>query len=153
MNIAQFKEYPACECDECLSMCLRPCWGTVEEIEKLVLAGHHYFLMLDFLVGDEEPIDVLCPALKGYGGQRAPPVPHSRHGCKFFKDKKCLLHDKNLKPLEGRCGFHGDQCKENDKIHILIGESWDCEEGRKLIEVWKGKVHFEESCLFNLWNG
>jgi hypothetical protein len=129
-----------CSCDHCQSMCTRPCWPTPKEAHILIEKGYGASLMLDYWYGHSENIEVLCPALKGSEGKKAPRYPRSDEGCTFWGvDKLCALHSIKLKPLEGRTAHHEieeDQDKD-PSIHEQIARLWDTDEGRNVVSNWK----------------
>jgi hypothetical protein len=127
-----------CKCEKCQSYCnYRPCWGTVEEIEKLINAGYANRLMLDFY--SNKNIDnslIIVPALKGYEGKKTPFNPIGI--CTFYNEITglCEIHD--LKPIEGKISNHDDkkELKTLD-VHAILIEDWLTLEGKSLIERWQ----------------
>lgn len=92
--------YPVdCDCPHCRRQCLTPCLGTPEDIWRLIEAGHAKDLrftlwVVGMLVGKVPfPIPMVQPLQTG-------------HGCVFWIDGLCRLHDSGLKPTEGRLSFH-----------------------------------------------
>lgn len=131
-----FKTYE-CDCVICKSMCHAPCCGTPEEMEAIMDAGMGNRLCLDDWPGQE--VD-LHPALKGYEGGKAPYAVSSQLGCTFYKDGKCELHDKGLKPLGGRAAYHDvhdSQDLEYADVVKYIGNSWKTEKAKQVIERFK----------------
>ena len=133
MNILE-QPTTECDCAECKQMCLRPCWASPEEAETLIDAGLGNRLMLDYWVRHPEDIMLLCPAIKGSEGRNAPFMPIGE--CTFFnKEGHCDLHDKKLKPIEGRIA----NCKSQTKgeLHEAVAFLWLSPKGRAVIERWK----------------
>lgn len=133
----KFKEV-VCSCKTCVKMCEhRPCWGTPEEIKKIIDAGYGSRLMMDYWVGvGEEDTDVPSPAIVGYEGRRAPFIPQGR--CTFLNaENLCELHDKGLKPLEGRVA----DCKSgsSNSVHRFCAASFDSDEGREVAALFPWK--------------
>ncbi len=126
-----------CSCEICKSMCRRPCWGTPQEIRKLINSGYGDRLYIDYWARNERDIEILCGALKGHEGQRAPFIPSSKQGCTFWKEGLCQLHDAKLKPAEGRHAHHSTCMNEDSSIHEAIADMWDTKEGRKIVKHWK----------------
>lgn len=121
-------------CDECKSMCERPCWPTPRGAERLIRAGYGARLMLDLWVGQNgESIYVLCPANVGSEGQRARPRPIGK--CTFqMPDGLCEVHG-SLKPIEGRVvGCNGRNIHD---IHHRIAMAWNTLGGRVVVQAWK----------------
>ena len=139
-----------CSCLTCQEMCHRPCWGTPQDIEKIIDAGFGERLMLDYYydldVDADGGVDIenLCPALKGFEKKRAPFVPRDEKGCTFFKEGKCELHDLKLKPTEGKLAYCKPILSRDDEmsIHEEIGRTWDSDEGREIINKFKSKHKF-----------
>lgn len=108
-------------CAKGVDMCrTRPCWGTPEEIAAIKAAGYADRLMLDWWVGVPR-IDIPAPAIQGYEGKSAPERPRGR--CTFLTaDDLCELHDKGLKPAEGRKAC----CKSDTPVdtHHEVAMTW-----------------------------
>jgi hypothetical protein len=143
-------EFPdvECQCTKCQSMCWRPCFGTPDDIQKLIEAGYEDRLCLDNHCGFEKnaEIDLLSPALKGHESSFAPLMSGSPEGCTFLKDGKCELHDKGLKPSQGRKAIHNHRdTKEEEekytggKLGASISELWKDEKAQKMVEDFKAK--------------
>lgn len=86
-----------CSCEKCRSLCHTPCLGTPDDIEKLIQAGYGDRLEVThwgvgILAGvTDKVIGMLQPRLEPNGW------------CTFRRaDGLCELHDKDLKPLEGK---------------------------------------------------
>lgn len=134
-----------CSCDKCKRMCHAPCFMSVEDAEKMLDAGYAKRLMFDDLPGMYDPGAILKPALKGYEGQQAPWDTSSMKGCTFWtKDKKCALHDKGLKPLQGRIAIHGNTAYDGEYLAELSKEDWESPRGLAVIERWKKLVSYQE---------
>jgi hypothetical protein len=136
-------KFKPCSCDVCRSMCKRPCWGTPADIQNIIDAGYGKRLMLDYWVRSEDEggyIYILSPALKNFEDQQAPWMPRDDEGCTFWnKDQLCDLHDKGLKPTEGKLAIHDMSDNLTGKNHGKMAMSWDTDEGRKLVEEWKNE--------------
>lgn len=136
-------------CANGVKMCeTRPCWGTPEEIDRLMDLGETDF-MVDWWETEEitpdgeyvsNKIFIISPAIEGYSGQDAPWSPIGE--CVFLVDGLCYIHavhgfDK--KPYEGRIAC----CEHPSSIetHRLTAESWVTAKGLEVI------TRFE-----NMWN-
>lgn len=144
MNKLSIREESECSCEICKGMCQRPCWGTPEDIKKIIDAGFGDRLMADFWEGsketNDEDVEILCGALKGHEAMLAPFFPISKEGCSFFKNGLCELHDLKLKPIEGRLATCKDVPEEKwESIHKNVMKTWNTEEGRDLVKKWKEK--------------
>lgn len=122
-------------------MCQRPCWGMPEDIQKLIDAGYSNRLMLDYWVGDHYEhggnIEILCPALKGFENGHAPWMPRDERGCTFWNHLElCDLHDKDLKPFEGKMAMHD---KESSQYHQQVAMAWNNPEAQQIVQKWKDR--------------
>jgi hypothetical protein len=129
-----------CACDACKNMCeTTPCWGTPQEMKKIIDAG----------LGDRLGIvtwhgwgksDVLAPARRGdEGEEQRLSIFDRKMPCTFYREGKCELHDKGLKPIEGRTAIHHghpgyDLC---DGLRKELGDMWDSPEGKQVMSDWK----------------
>lgn len=128
----------SCDCPRCKSMCHgRPCWGTPEDIARIIDAGHESSLMLEWYEGDGKVVELLAPAIEGFQGQGAPYWPQGR--CVFLDpDDHCILHAPGLKPIEGRV----TSCKGGinlTAVHKAIISSWESDDGRALVRMWRSR--------------
>ena len=131
MDLKSLKKYE-CHCKICRSLCDRPCWPTPKEAEAIINAQLGARLMRDYYCNKEKDVFVLCPAIPGYEGKHARFFPTG--GCTFQKKNgMCILHDMNLKPLEGRlCG-----CRKIDvPVHKLIADMWRTRKAVRLVDRW-----------------
>lgn len=133
-------------------MCNRPCWPIPSEIAPIIAAGEGHRLMLDWWVGnfrdDNDEYDgdvyILCPANPGREGQEASSSFWIlSEGCAFHtSDGLCQLHDRGLKPLEGRVAHHRQQ-NSKVNVHELVARAWDTEEGRDVVAQWCSSMGVE----------
>lgn len=139
-------------------MCRRPCWGTPEDIEKIMDAGYSHRLMSEFWANAKEgqiDIDFPAPAIKGYEGKKSPFWPKSDEGCTFWnEDGLCDLHDLGLKPIEGRLA----NCKSEDNmqgVHEEVARTWDTDKGRAVLARWvkETNVDVERNPIEDLFEG
>jgi hypothetical protein len=116
-------------------MCLQsPCFPTPEEVEKLVAAGHKDKLMLSTYV-DPETFQPQYGVFDMY--QLVAPVRTSK-GCSFLDDKGlCTLHEKGLKPLEGRLASHD---LPDFGLRVWVCSKWDSEKGKEIIQQFEAEV-------------
>lgn len=134
-----------CSCEICKRMCHAPCCGSVEDFEKLIDEGFAHRLMFDNLPSILDGGNFLKPALKGHEGKQAPWQTRSLRGCTFWNESgKCDLHNKGLKPLQGKIANHSEDM--GDKIDLfaeISKEDWESERGLRLIDKWKKLVNYE----------
>lgn len=88
-----------CSRSICKQQCHTPCLGTPDDIERIIDAGYADRLELTnwatgIFLG---VINVAVPMIQPVAGKEY---------CAFFENGLCILHDKNLKPTEGRLSHH-----------------------------------------------
>lgn len=119
-----------CKCKLCKEQCHTPCLGTPQDIEKLIEAGYADMLRITFW-GAEILMGVVpfpIPMVQAISGENY---------CVFFHDGLCELHDKGLKPTEGKLSHHStrlDNFKASKSISWNIAKEWMNEENRDVIE-------------------
>lgn len=110
-----------CSCSQCQAQCHTPCLGTPEDIEKLISAGYGDRLAITWwAVGQilgltDRPVKMVQPIREDNGW------------CTFFHDGKCELHDKGLKPTEGRLSHHSireDNFVPSKSLSWLVAKEW-----------------------------
>lgn len=121
-----------CSCPVCRMQCRVPCLGTPTDIRKLIEAGYK---------------DRLAPTLwltGMYAGQIKFPVPmvqpvRGEDGwCAFFRNGLCELHERGLKPTEGKLSHHTIREDNFDFSRSLawnVAKTWLDESGTKDIEI------------------
>lgn len=110
----------SCSCEKCKSQCHTPCLGTPEDIHCLVDAGYkdrlsvtHWLVGMLFGVIDKPVLMVQANIENGW--------------CTFYHDGKCELHDKGLKPTEGRLSHHSiriDNFNPKKSLSWLVAKEW-----------------------------
>ena len=119
-----------CKCSLCKMQCHTPCLGTPQDIENLIDAGY---------------ADNLAPTLWGVGmimGVIDIPIPMiqaiaGKEYCVFSHNGLCELHDKGLKPTEGRLSHHSTRInnfKASKSISWNVAKEWLSEENADTIE-------------------
>lgn len=137
-----------CSCVKCQDMCKRPCWGTPQEIQKIIDAGFGDRLMLDYWGHTDNGAEtfIIAPAENGREKKKATFIPRS--GCTFFKNGLCELHDLKLKPIEGRVA----DCKDDHShmeptVHEMVYKTWETPEGVDLVAKWMQTHQVEDEEL------
>jgi len=147
-TLSQFEPSAPCSCRVCKGMCKRACWPTPQEAQALLDAGYADRLMLDAWIGgfddSYEDVYIVCPSTPGYCGGLAPGLGDdfnwmdvfgdgalANGGCVMQKNGLCMLHDKGLKPIEGRVAHHS---KDSDNLHEAVARTWDSDVGRAVVE-------------------
>lgn len=145
-----------CSCESCKKMCKRPCWGTPEDIQKIIDAGFGDRLGIDYMTNeDTSDTFMIQPVAKGYESKKAPFMPITKAGCTFWKDGLCELHHLKLKPIGGRLAYHIQKDSEKErllysenayKLVSEIRETWENSEAREMVKKWceEHKVNPEE---------
>lgn len=142
-----------CTCEQCVAACAnRPCWGTPEDIGKLLDLGMADRLMLDWWVGgldddaDWEDVYIIAPACQGHEGDKAPEMGLSNFGSSFGRcvfladDDRCEIHEH--KPREGREAYPCQAGIDHGKLHKDVARTWDTDEGRLVVLRWKQTVGY-----------
>lgn len=140
-----------CHCARCQQMCRVPCIGTPEDIERLVDAGYADRLTpTEWLVGcyvglTDGPISMIQPeTVNGW--------------CTFYHNGLCELHDRGLKPTEGRLTRHDDvethgKVPLENNVTFLVAKEWISDKNfltiLRLCE--KIKIHIEKERI--RWEG
>lgn len=136
MSLEMFEEYICeCDCEFCQRMCHVPCTGTPDDIQNLIDAGYGDRLCCDDFPGDMEKF--IKPALKGYEAKEPPFETMTFEGCTFWKNGKCELHDKGLKPLQGKIAHHNFNMLKHEKYLRFFEEVWGSQKGQDLIKYWQ----------------
>lgn len=119
-----------CKCSLCKEQCHTPCLGTPEDIERLIDAGYNDKLKLTcwaagILLG---VIDKPIPMIQPIAGNEY---------CIFFHNGLCDLHDKGLKPTEGKLSHHSaslSNFKASKSIAWNVAKEWIDESNMETIE-------------------
>lgn len=118
-----------CKCSACKNQCRTPCLGTPEDIEKIIDAGYADRLALTqwaagiFLGVINVPIPMIQPVA-------------GKEYCAFLENGLCILHDKDLKPTEGRLSHHiirKDNFNPSMSIAWNVAKEWLMPENREVI--------------------
>ncbi len=111
----------SCKCKQCQQQCRTcPCLGTPADIERLIDAGYSEQLAeTDWCVGKlVGAIPYPIPMVQAI---------QTDTGCIFFHDGLCELHDKGLKPTEGRLSHHSTQLEKfrfRNSIAWNVAKEW-----------------------------
>lgn len=134
----------SCKCKACKSQCSKaPCLGTPEDIEKIIDAGYaKRIFSTSWLAGinmgiTNKSIDMFQPE-------------QLETGCTFFKDGLCELHDKGLKPTEGRLSHHTHTPETFTKSKSLswnVAKEWENPENAETINRIKEKLSMSNSII------
>lgn len=105
-----------CKCNLCKMQCKTPCLGTPEDMQRIIDAGY---------------ADRVSESLWAVGmmhGLCDFPVPNiasnydkQKKACTFFTNGLCELHEKGLKPTEGKLSHHTTRL---DNFNIKKSLAW-----------------------------
>lgn len=109
----------SCACCSCQQICRNcPCVGTPEDIAKIIAAGEHakivptFYAPLSLLAVGVKPRNILAPLM-------------TPSGCVFLdKAGLCTLHDRGLKPTEGKLASCKNTPQEALEITLTVLDSW-----------------------------
>lgn len=95
--------------------CHTPCLGTPDDIERIIDAGYADRLALTnwaagIFLG---VINIAIPMIQPVAGKEY---------CAFFENGLCILHDKGLKPTEGRLSHH---TVRKDNFNPAMSIAWN----------------------------
>lgn len=119
-----------CKCKLCQQQCHTPCLGTPQDILRLVEAGY-----TDRLAASEWAAGILM----GITDHSITMVQAIQEGdyCTFFHDGLCELHDKGLKPTEGKLSHHSiapDNWTPKKSLSWNVAKEWEREDNLPIIE-------------------
>lgn len=101
-----------CKCSLCKSQCNSPCLGTPEDMAKIIGAGFSNRLMIT----EDRGVSIIAPLYD-----------ENKESCTFFTDGLCELHDKGLKPTEGKLSHHTTTLLTFNKkksVHAAVLKEW-----------------------------
>jgi hypothetical protein len=111
-----------CKCNTCKSQCKFPCIGTPEDMVKIIGAGYsnrvgivNWDIARIFGVHDSD-IEMISPLHDKEKGS-----------CTFFTNGLCELHEKGIKPTEGKLSHHSIELKGFDfkkSISWAVAKEW-----------------------------
>lgn len=119
-----------CRCNLCKQQCHTPCLGTPQDIERLIEAGY----------ADQLDITFWCAGMvMGIVNSPVPMVQAITKGefCIFYHNGLCDLHDKGLKPTEGKLSHHSiriDNFKSSKSIAWNVAKEWLDKDNLEVIE-------------------
>lgn len=114
----------SCKCQLCKSQCASPCWGTPEDMKKIIDAGFVKRCMVQVF---GEIIFV------------TPLADKEKKACTFFTNGLCELHDSGLKPTVGKLSHHSTSLESfNPKKSIakFVLDEWKVFDHKKILEMF-----------------
>lgn len=116
------REPSECSCKLCQSQCMSaPCLGTPADMERIIDAGYGAFLE-PTIWGAGKLLGVTDKDIQMYSQNF-----DEKDGCIFLEEGKCILHDKGLKPTEGRLSHHSqklDNFVPSKSISWNVAKEW-----------------------------
>ena len=119
-----------CKCKLCQQQCHTPCLGTPQDILKLIKAGY-----ADRLSWTDWAAGIIMGCTDHVVGM----VQATADGdwCTFYHDGLCELHDKGLKPTEGRLSHHSmrlDNWTPKKSISWNVAKEWEDEDNAPVLQ-------------------
>ena len=115
----------SCSCNLCKLQCKQPCWGTPEDMQKIIDAGFSKRCMVQL---SSERMFI------------TPLFDKDKQACTFFTNGLCELHDSGLKPTVGKLSHHTTKLEDfNPKKSIakFVLDEWDGFDETKIIKMFK----------------
>ena len=104
----------SCQCDICIGMCKTPCLPTPQQAIKLMDLGMTRRLKI---------VNWMDPNNCGRTVETIRPRVEAGR-CTFLNDGRCTLHNRGLKPLEGKLALHSISRSMANEIHDDIARVW-----------------------------
>jgi len=101
-----------CKCNQCKRQCLQPCFGTPEDMIKIIQAGYEH--RTEIVICEGVPVII-------------PKMDNNKHSCTFFTDGLCELHESGLKPTVGKLSHHSttpQKFNPKKSIHKFVMDEW-----------------------------
>lgn len=112
-----------CKCEKCKSQCTHQCClGTPEDIQALINAGY-----ADRLADTGWAAGVAMGVTKEIVDMVQPLYDKTKKACTFYNNGLCELHDKGLKPTEGKLSHHSlkaDNWTPSKSLAWMIAKEW-----------------------------
>ena len=120
-----------CKCAQCRNQCRTPCLGTPKDILNLIRAGHKDKLsrtewLVGMILGKLEVSISMVQLIQTNEGY-----------CICFKEGLCELHDRGLKPTEGRLSHHtitAENYKFSKMLSWNVAREWISKENEAVVE-------------------
>lgn len=119
-----------CKCKLCQQQCHTPCLGTPQDILKLIKAGY-----ADRLSWSDWTVGIIMGVTDHVVGMVQATV--NVEWCTFFNNGLCELHDKGLKPTEGRLSHHSTQIENflpKKSISWNVAKEWEDEDNAPVLQ-------------------
>ncbi len=120
----------SCKCKLCQQQCHQACLGTPQDIMRLIEAGYKDRLA---------PTAWVAGMMMGCTDHIVPMVQPLVDGewCTFFHDGLCELHDKGLKPTEGKLSHHSMRLADwtpKKSIAWNVAQEWEEPRNREIMK-------------------
>ena len=117
-----------CKCSLCKQQCKQVCLGTPDDIMKIADAGYGNLLKYtDWWAGVSHGVSPI----------RMVQLELTNNGCVCFVNGLCILHDKGLKPTEGKLSHHSttmDNFKFRKSLSWNVAKEWIAIENKELVQ-------------------
>ena len=142
ISVKSGRKVTECRCKECKNQCRRMCClGTPADIMRILQAGYK-----DRIIFTQWAVGVLMGTMKNFVNMYQAEFIKG-YGCTFFKDGLCELHDRGLKPTEGKLSHHGsydDETNYKKTAANIIAMTWCRPENFYLIQEIKSIIQGKE---------
>lgn len=120
----------SCDCPRCRKQCKTPCLGTPQDIMRLMEAGYADYLRPTYwcVAMLYEKMSLPIPMVQ---------IRVERRGCPLQHEGLCELHDKGLKPTEGRLSYHTitlENWNFDNSLSWNVAREWLRKENVSLVE-------------------
>ena len=136
-----------CHCRRCQQQCITPCLGTPDDILRLMDAGYMDRLCItDWAAG--VLMGVTRHLLTFIQADMLTDEKEKRTRCTFFHDGRCELHEKGLKPTEGKLSHHSiriDNFRAGRSLSWAVAQEWlEPENREKVLEVFRRYEEYQK---------
>jgi hypothetical protein len=117
------KKMSQCKCQLCKKQCqVSPCLGTPDDIGRIISAGYK-----DQLAITEWAAGIMMGVTNEVILVVAPLFDRAKGACTFYENGLCTLHDRGLKPTEGKLSHHTTSVSNFDPKKSLawaVAKEW-----------------------------
>jgi len=124
----------SCKCKACKAQCEHtPCIGTPEDMERIMKAGFaHRLVITEWATG--KALGAIDRSVWMISPRKMNDDPYTPAPCSFYENGLCILHEKGLKPSEGRLTHHTPEPamrsgKFSKSVGFNVAKTW-IEDGR-----------------------
>lgn len=118
----------SCSCNHCKMMCyVSPCFPTPDDVINLINAGYEDQLAPTLYIdlSKIQKYQVIAPKSKAMLYTKEDGEQVLLHKCNFLNENNlCSLHDKGLKPTEGRLAKCGNSEEKAVQLRVAVCNTW-----------------------------